>query len=146
MSILLILPLMVLANWYLKGNESTQIFSPSSVSLSAMQPAIIAPCSFSLISVRPLCTLPGKRYVTKALYVHRKLFGNRSQRTVSVTLQDKPEYTEMTYVLSWMSEKGASAKNFSLTWRKIDKETAGSLSYLIPMLVCQINYLSIVKG
>ena len=42
---------MVLANRYLKGIGSTQtsIFSPNSVSLSALQPAITAPCLFSSV-------------------------------------------------------------------------------------------------
>ena len=33
------------------------------------------------------------------------LFGNRSQRSVSLTLQDKPEHTEMACILSWTSGK-----------------------------------------
>ena len=45
-----------------------------------------------------------KRYVTKVLYVYRNLFGTCSQRTISFTLQGKPEYTEMACVL-WVLGK-----------------------------------------
>ena len=43
-------------------------------------------------------------------------------RGLSLTLQGKPEHTEMAYVLSWTSGRKLQRKNFSLTRRKIDKE------------------------
>ena len=63
-----------------------------------------------------------KRNVAKVFYIYRKLFANSSQRTVSVTLQDKPQHTEIASVLSGMSRKETSGKNFRFARRKIDKE------------------------
>ena len=50
-----------------------------------------------------------KRYVTKVFCIYRKLFRNRSQRTVSLT-DCKPEHTEIACVSSWMSGKETSTK------------------------------------
>ena len=63
-------------------------------------------------------------YVTKVFCIYRKLFGNRSQRTVSLTLSVKKlEHTKMACLLSWISWKKTSAKkNFIFTRKRIDGE------------------------
>ena len=55
-------------------------------------------------------------------YIYRNLFGNRSQRSVSLTLQGKPEQTEMAVYYHGCQGRKLQQKNFSVTRRRIDKE------------------------
>ena len=89
-----------------------------------------------------------KRYVAKVFCIYRKLFRNRSQRTVSPYCDCKPEHTEMACVSPWMSGKETSTKKLYFHKEKNWSDvvvTAENLSYLFLMQVLQINWFSMVK-
>ena len=90
-----------------------------------------------------------KIYVTKVFCIYRKLFGNCSQRTVSLTLPVKNLNIQKWHVYYHGCQgRKLQQKNFIFTRRKIDEKEVLlmiALSYLLLMLVFQINSFSMVK-
>ena len=156
---------MVLANQYFKGAGSTQasIFSPNTVrplhfyiSLWNLQIALVTDFPRVIIITSVLfgqskaaywlCWY--KRYVTKVFCIYRKLFRNRSQRTVNLTLRLQTwTYRNGMCIIMDVREGNFNEKTlFSQEKDRLDAVVAAEiLSHLFLMQVLQINWFSMVK-